>query len=40
LSDFNFSNEDSLSSEEDEKINYKKEGDFTRLSLMAKGRSL
>jgi hypothetical protein len=40
LSDFNFSSEDSLSSEEDEKVNYKKkEGDFTGLCLMAKGRS-
>jgi hypothetical protein len=35
-----FSSEDSLSSEEDEKVNYKKkEGDFTGLCLMAKGRS-
>jgi hypothetical protein len=41
LSDFDFSSEDSLSSEEDEKVNYKKkEDDFTRLCLMAKGRSL
>jgi hypothetical protein len=40
LSDLNFSSEDSSSSKEDEKINYKKkEGDFTRLCLMAKGRS-
>jgi hypothetical protein len=36
LSDFDFSS----SSEEDEKVNYKKrEGDFTELCLMAKGRS-
>jgi hypothetical protein len=41
LNDFNFSSEDSSSSEEDEKVNYrKKEGDFTRLCLMVKGRSL
>jgi hypothetical protein len=41
LSDFNFSSEDSSSSEEDEKVNYnKKECDFTGLCLMAKGRSL
>jgi hypothetical protein len=40
LSDFDFSSEDSSSSEEDEKVNYKKrEGDFTRLCLMANGRS-
>jgi hypothetical protein len=41
LSDFDFSNEDSSSSEEDEKVNYKKkEDDFTGLCLMTKGRSL
>jgi hypothetical protein len=41
LSDFNFSSEDSSSSEEDEKVNHKKkEGDFTRLCLMTKGESL
>jgi hypothetical protein len=40
LSDFNFSSEDSSSSEEAEKVNYKKkEGDFTGLCLIAKGRS-
>jgi hypothetical protein len=40
LSDFDFSSEDASSSEEDEKINYKKkEGDFTRLCLMTKGGS-
>jgi hypothetical protein len=40
LSDFNFSSEDSSSSEEDEKVNYKKkEGDFTGLCLMTKGGS-
>jgi hypothetical protein len=40
LSDFNFSNEDLSSSEEDEKVNYKKkEGDFTGLCLLTKGRS-
>jgi hypothetical protein len=40
LSDFNFSSEDSSSSEENEKINYKKKEDnFTGLCLMAKGRS-
>jgi hypothetical protein len=40
LSDFDFSSEDSSSSEEDEKVNYKKkECDFTRLCLIAKGRS-
>jgi hypothetical protein len=40
LSDFDFSSEDTSSSEEDEKINYKKkEGDFTRLCLMTKGGS-
>jgi hypothetical protein len=41
LSDFNFSSEVSSSSNEDEKVNYKKkEGDFTGLCLMTKGRSL
>jgi hypothetical protein len=35
LSDFNFSSEDSSSSEEDEKIKCKK-GDFTGLCLMGK----
>jgi hypothetical protein len=41
LSDFDFSSEDSSCSEEDENVNYKKkEGDFTGLCLMAKGRSL
>jgi hypothetical protein len=41
LSDFNFSNEDSSSSEEDEKVNHKKkECDFTGLCLMTKGGSL
>jgi hypothetical protein len=41
LSDFDISSEDSSSSEEDEKVNYKKkEGDFTRLCLMTKGGSL
>jgi hypothetical protein len=35
LSDFDFSSEDSSSSEEDEKIKCKK-GDFTRLCLMGK----
>jgi hypothetical protein len=40
LSDFDFSSEDSSNSEENEKVNYKKkEDDFTRLCLMAKGRS-
>jgi hypothetical protein len=40
LSDFDFSSEDSSSSEENEKVNYKKkEGDFTRLCLMTKGGS-
>jgi hypothetical protein len=40
LSDFDFPSEDSSSLEEDEKVNYKKkEDDFTRLCLMAKGRS-
>jgi hypothetical protein len=40
LSDFDFSSEDSSSSEEDENVNHKKkEGDFTGLCLMAKGRS-
>jgi hypothetical protein len=40
LSDFDFSNEDSSNSEEDEKINYKKKEDnFNRLCLMAKERS-
>jgi hypothetical protein len=40
LIDFDFSSEDSSSSEEDEKVNYKKkEGDFSRLYFMAKGRS-
>jgi hypothetical protein len=41
LSDFNFSNEDSSSSEEDEKVNHrKKDCDFTGLCLMTKGGSL
>jgi hypothetical protein len=41
LSDFNFLSEDSSSSEEDEKVNYKKkEGDFTGLCLKTKGGSL
>jgi hypothetical protein len=40
LSDFNFSSENSSSLVEDEKANHKKkEGDFTRLCLMTKGRS-
>jgi hypothetical protein len=39
LSNFDFSSEDSSSSEEDVKINYKNEGDFTGLCLLAKGRS-
>jgi hypothetical protein len=40
FSDFNFSSEDSSRSVEDEMVNYKKkEGDFTGLCLMAKGRS-
>jgi hypothetical protein len=40
LSNFDFSSEDSSSSEEDEKVNYKKkEGDFTGLCLMTKGGS-
>jgi hypothetical protein len=40
LCDFDFSCEDSSSSEEDEKVNYKKkQDDFTGLCLMAKGRS-
>jgi hypothetical protein len=41
LSDFDFSSEDSLSSEEYEKVNHKKkECDFTGLCLMTKGGSL
>jgi hypothetical protein len=41
LGDFNFSSEDSSSSEDDDKANYKKkEGDFTGLCLVAMGRSL
>jgi hypothetical protein len=37
LSDFNFSSEHSSSSEEDEKVSYKKrEGDFIGLRLVAK----
>jgi glutaredoxin-related protein len=40
LSDFDFSGEESSSLEEDVNMNYKKkESDFTRLCLMAKGRS-
>jgi hypothetical protein len=39
LSDINFSSEDSSSSEENEKVNYKKEDDFTRLCLITKGGS-
>jgi hypothetical protein len=40
LSDFDFSSEDSSSSEGDENVNYKKkEDDFTRFCLMDKGRS-
>jgi hypothetical protein len=40
LSNFDFSSEDSPSSEEDERVNYnKREGDFTGLCIMAKGRS-
>jgi hypothetical protein len=40
LSDFNFSGEDSSSSEDNEKVNYKKkEGNFARLCLMTKGGS-
>jgi hypothetical protein len=39
LIDFDFSSEDSSSSEEDEKVNYKKEGDFSGLYFMTKGRS-
>jgi hypothetical protein len=40
LSDFNFSSEDSSSSEEDEKVNYKKKVcNFTELCLMTKGGS-
>jgi hypothetical protein len=40
LSDFDFSREDTSSSEENEKINYKKkEDDFTGLCLMTKGGS-
>jgi hypothetical protein len=39
LSDFDFSSGDSLSSKEDEKVNHKKEGDFTWLCLMTKGGS-
>jgi hypothetical protein len=40
LTNFDFSSEDSSTSEEDEKVNYKKkEGDLTRLCLMDKGRS-
>jgi hypothetical protein len=35
LSDFNFSNDDSSSSEEDENVKHK-QGDFTRLCLMGK----
>jgi hypothetical protein len=34
MSNFDFSSEDSSSSEEDEKVNYKKEGNFTGLFLM------
>jgi hypothetical protein len=38
LSNFNFPSEDSSSSKEDEKVNYKKkEDDFTGLCLMTKG---
>jgi hypothetical protein len=41
MSNFDFSSEDSSSSEEDAKVNYKKkEGDFTGLCLMTKGGSL
>jgi hypothetical protein len=41
LSNFDFSSEDSSSSEEDEKVNHKKkEGDFNGLCLMTKGGSL
>jgi hypothetical protein len=40
LSDFDFSSKNSSSSEEDEKVNYKKkEGDFIGLCLMTKGGS-
>jgi hypothetical protein len=40
LSNFNFSSEDLLSSEEYEKVNHKKkEGDFIGLCLMTKGGS-
>jgi hypothetical protein len=40
LSEFDFSSEDSSSSEADEKVNHKKmEGDFTGLCLMTKGGS-
>jgi hypothetical protein len=40
FSDFDFSSEDPLSSEEDEKVNYKKkEGNFTELCLITKGGS-
>jgi hypothetical protein len=40
LSGFDFSSEDSSCPEEDKKVNYKrKEGDFTGLCLMAKGKS-
>jgi hypothetical protein len=39
LSNFNFSSEDS-SSLEDEKVNHKKEDDFTGWCLMTKGGSL
>jgi hypothetical protein len=40
LSNFDFSSEDSSSSEDDEKVNYKKkEGNFTVLCLMTKGGS-
>jgi hypothetical protein len=40
LSDFDFLSEDSSSSKEDEKVNYKKkECDFTGLCFMTKGRS-
>jgi hypothetical protein len=39
LSDFVFSSEDSSSSEENKKVNCKKEGDFTGLCLMIRGGS-
>jgi hypothetical protein len=40
LSDFDFSGENSSSSEEDEKVNHnKKEGDLIKLCLMTKGGS-